>query len=162
MRPVEALGHFEELHVARRFEIPRATALYGGIARLLLDERQPARFELGTGAHHQRGASSACDEARPRFDAMRILPRGGSDVDVAFFAGELLRKRAPLGLARENIERGHRSAAYEKHRRSAKRACRAAHCVVVHATLLSEPVRAVRPEAVHVLQDQLIVGRTRA
>ena len=56
----------------------------------------------------QIGAARPRDEARARFDAVRVLQRRGRDVDARLVARQFLRQRAPFRLAGEDIERGQR------------------------------------------------------
>ena len=72
--------------------------------KLLLHQRQPSGFELGTRAYEQIGASRARDQAGPRLDAVRVLPRRRGHIDAALPTRKLLCERAPFGLARKNVE----------------------------------------------------------
>ena len=76
------------------------------VARLLQQQRQPADLELGAGADQQVGVARARDQARPGLDLVRVLQRGGGDRHVDLVAAELLRERAPFGLAGEHAQRG--------------------------------------------------------
>ena len=140
--------HLEQRHHARRLEVARLAGLDLRVARLRLQQRQPADLELGAGAHHQVGAARPRDQARPRLDAVRILQRGGRDVDARLVAGELLRERAPLGLAREDVERRPRGKRNQQENNDQESI----------SWWLLELVRAVRAEAVDVLQEHLVVG----
>ena len=93
---VEARRLFEQRHLARRLEIARLARLDLRIAGLLQHERQPADLELGAGGDHEIGVARASDEARLRFDAMRILQRVGRGVDLHLVAAELLGRARPI------------------------------------------------------------------
>src|SRR5918993_583004 len=108
LRAIEARGLLDQLDMVRRLEIARLPGADRRVAGLRLHQGQPADLQLRAGAHQQVGAARACDEARPGFDAMHVLESRGRGVDVDFAGAELLRQRAPLGLAREDVERGER------------------------------------------------------
>ena len=63
-------------------------------------------LQLGTGGNDGICRAGARDEARPRLDAMRILQRGGRDVDLHLVAAQLLRESAPLWHGRKDAQRG--------------------------------------------------------
>jgi len=80
--------------------------LHFRVPRLLQQHRQPADLELGAGAGDEVGVAGACDQARLGLDLVRVLQRAGRDRDVDERSTELLRQRAPLGLAGEDADRG--------------------------------------------------------
>ena len=86
-------------------KLPRLSGLDFRVARLLQQHRQPADLQLGAGAHQQVGVARAGDQARPGLDLVRVLQRGGGHLHVDQLAAELLRQRAPLGLAGQHAQR---------------------------------------------------------
>ncbi len=89
----------------RRLEIPRLARLHLAVAGLLQHERQPADLELRAGRDDEVRLPRAGDQARLRFDVVRVLQRVGRRVDAHVVAAELLRERAPFGNRREYRQR---------------------------------------------------------
>ena len=90
--------------VIRGHEMARSARLDRRVGRLRLHERQPAGLQLGARAYEEPGIAGACDEAGSRLDPVRILQRSGRDVHLDPLGAELLRERAPFGLAREDVD----------------------------------------------------------
>jgi len=107
-RAVHALGPLEQRNHARSLEKAGLADLDLRVARLRLQQRHPADFQLGAGADHEIGVARARDEAGSRLDSMRILQRGGCRIDAYPVAADLLGERAPLGLAGEDVQGGKR------------------------------------------------------
>ena len=103
-RAIDAAWLLDQRDGACRLEVSRLSGLDLGIARLRLQQRRPTDLELRSGAHHQVGIARPRDQAGPRLDAVRILQRGRGDVDARLVAAQLLRQRAPLGLAGKDVQ----------------------------------------------------------
>ena len=106
LRTVDRARHFELLHEVGGHEVTGLARPHLAVAGSLNQQRQPAHLEIGARADQQIRRAHARDQAGPRFDAMRILQRGGRLVDRYFVAADLVRQRRPFRLARENIDSG--------------------------------------------------------
>ena len=105
---IEARRLFDHRDQRRRLEITGLSRLHLGIPRLLGHQRQPADLELGAGRDDQIGAAGAGDEARLRFDVMRVLQRVRRGVDLDLVAAQLFDQRAPLRDSGKDVEVGER------------------------------------------------------
>jgi hypothetical protein len=156
---VELRRHVELANEVGGGEVAGLPGLHLGVARLLQQHRQPADLELGAGARDEVGVACARDQARLGLDLVRVLQRARRDGDVDELAAELLRERAPLGLAREDAHGAVRGSERERKDRSDERGP-AMKKRSRHGALSEESVRvrAVRAEAHLVLHEPLRVG----
>jgi hypothetical protein len=160
LRAVHALRHFQFRHVARRFEITGLSGLDFRVARLRLQQRQPADLELGAGANHEIGVARARHQARARLDVMRVLHCIGRNVDAHLVAAQFLRQSAPFGFAGENIERGKRRlhGQHSGQHNDAFQPFDHDRNLSPEFISRSKRVRAMRAQAVEVLHERLVVG----
>ena len=75
---------------------------------MLSHQRQPADLELGAGRDDQIGAAGAGDEARLRFDVMRVLQRVRRGVDLDLVAAQFFDERPPFRDRGKDVEDGER------------------------------------------------------
>src|SRR6185436_15697138 len=76
------------------------------VSRGLLQHREPADFQLRTSANRQIGAAHVRNQARPRFDAVRVLHCIRRLVYRDFVAAEFGCQRCPFRQAGEDIHGG--------------------------------------------------------
>ena len=99
-----ALRNVENLRVLRRVEIAVRAGLNLRVAALLDERRQPADLELAPDDDQQVGFLELEDEARLRFDEVRILIALRERIDGDPIAAHLLRDRRQILGRGDDVE----------------------------------------------------------